>query len=196
MSIFEKTGLSHSDAQWANLGAGCINLFIAGFSPLLMTKLNRRPLILWSSFISGVFLTILTFIVHYIVSNQRSKNELDPTDGLMYLCLQDKAAWLPFACIVAVFGYIIAYQFGLGPIPYFIGSGKLLKISSNVPSTLKHVSCSHSQSSSRAHRVRPPWRLAVCPRGPATSSSAWHFRLCRRSGERSFFYRLLLPVFC
>lgn len=68
VSIFEKTGLSHSDAQWANLGAGCINLFIAGFSPLLMTKLNRRPLILWSCFISGLFLTILTFIVHYIVS--------------------------------------------------------------------------------------------------------------------------------
>lgn len=67
VSIFEKTGLSHSNAQWANLGAGCINLFIAGFSPLLMTKLNRRPLILWSCLVSGLFLTILTFIVNYIV---------------------------------------------------------------------------------------------------------------------------------
>lgn len=33
-----------------------------------MTKFNRRPLALWSCFISGVFLTILTFIVQYIVS--------------------------------------------------------------------------------------------------------------------------------
>lgn len=38
------------------------------------------------------------------------------------LHLQDMAAWLPWVSIVAVFGYIIAYQFGLGPIPYFIGS--------------------------------------------------------------------------
>lgn len=68
MSIFEKAGLSLENAKWANLGAGCINLFTAGFSPLLMTKCNRRPLILWSCIVSGVFLTILTFIVQYIVS--------------------------------------------------------------------------------------------------------------------------------
>lgn len=70
VSIFQKAGLSLENAQWANLGAGCINLFIAGFSPLLMTKCNRRPLILWSCLISGVFLTILTFIVEYIVGNK------------------------------------------------------------------------------------------------------------------------------
>lgn len=68
VSIFQKAGLSHSNAQWANLGAGCINLFIAGFSPVLMSKVNRRPLILWSCFFSGLWLTVLTFIVHYIVS--------------------------------------------------------------------------------------------------------------------------------
>lgn len=66
--IFESAGLSPSNAKWANLGAGCINLFIAGFSPLLMAKVNRRPLILWSCFVAGVFLTILTIIVLYIVS--------------------------------------------------------------------------------------------------------------------------------
>lgn len=38
--------------------------------------------------------------------------------------VKNMATWLPIACIVAVFGYICAYQFGLGPIPYFIGSGK------------------------------------------------------------------------
>lgn len=43
---------------------------------------------------------------------------------LLISTAQDLATFLPFACIVAVFGYIIAYQFGLGPIPYFIGSGK------------------------------------------------------------------------
>ncbi len=38
---------------------------------------------------------------------------------------QELASWLPYACIAAVFGYIIALQLGLGPIPYFIGTGSL-----------------------------------------------------------------------
>lgn len=71
VSIFEKAGLSHSNAQWANLGAGCINLLVACFSPVLMSKVNRRPLLLWSCAVSGVFLIVLTFIVHYIVSAER-----------------------------------------------------------------------------------------------------------------------------
>lgn len=70
VSIFESAGLTPTNAQWANLGAGCINLFIAAFSPVLMSTFNRRPLALWSCFISGIFLTILTFIVHYIVSKK------------------------------------------------------------------------------------------------------------------------------
>jgi SP family facilitated glucose transporter-like MFS transporter 3 len=32
------------------------------------------------------------------------------------------ANWLAYACVVTLFGYIIFYQIGLGPIPYFIGS--------------------------------------------------------------------------
>lgn len=68
VSIFKFAGLSTTNAQWANLGAGCINLFIASFSPLLMAKCNRRPLAMWSCFVSGIFLTVLTFVVSYIVS--------------------------------------------------------------------------------------------------------------------------------
>lgn len=68
VSIFEKAGLSSTNAKWANLGAGCLNLFIAFFSPILMAKINRRPLIVLSCFISGIFLTLLMFVVHFIVS--------------------------------------------------------------------------------------------------------------------------------
>ncbi|XP_037034948.1 solute carrier family 2, facilitated glucose transporter member 1-like isoform X2 [Bradysia coprophila] len=100
VSIFERSGLNSTNAKWANLGAGCINLFIAGFSPYLMAKVNRRPLAFYSCLVSGVMLAILTVIVSLI----------------------ELATWLPYACIVAVFGYIIAYQMGLGPIPYFIGT--------------------------------------------------------------------------
>lgn len=65
-----------------------------------MSKINRRPLILLSCLMSSLFLLFLTFIVEFI----------------------DQISWFSFACIAAVFGYIIFYQIGLGPIPYFIGS--------------------------------------------------------------------------
>lgn len=68
MPIFESAGFSSRNAKWANLGAGCVNLLTACFSPLLMAKVNRRPIALWSCFFSGVFLTILTFVVNYIVN--------------------------------------------------------------------------------------------------------------------------------
>lgn len=99
--IFQKAGVEKEQAEYANLGAGCINLFVAFFSPLLMKTINRRPLSMFSCAGSFVFLIVLTFVVHFI----------------------ELAEWLPYACIASVFAYLIFYQLGLGPIPYFIGSG-------------------------------------------------------------------------
>jgi MFS family permease len=100
VSIFVSAGFAPTYAKWSNLGCGVINLITACFSPFLMSKINRRPLSFWSCFIGGCFLFLLTFIVHFINS----------------------VSWFAYACILAVFGYIIFYQLGLGPIPYFIGS--------------------------------------------------------------------------
>lgn len=100
VQIFVKAGFSPTNAKWANLAAGCLNLTTAFFGPLIMTRVNRRPLIFWSCLISGFFLFQLTFVVYFI----------------------DKVSWFPFACIAAVLFYIFFYQIGLGPIPYFIGS--------------------------------------------------------------------------
>lgn len=33
-----------------------------------------------------------------------------------------------YLSITAIFGYILMYQLGLGPIPYFIGSGKIYNL--------------------------------------------------------------------
>lgn len=99
--IFKSAGVPKEHAQYANLGAGCVNLFVAFFSPFLMKTVNRRPLSMLSCFGSFVFLIVLTAVVHFI----------------------DLADWLPYACIASVFAYLIFYQMGLGPIPYFIGSG-------------------------------------------------------------------------
>lgn len=38
--------------------------------------------------------------------------------------LQDKVLWFRWGCIACIFLYIFVFQFGVGPIPYFIGSGK------------------------------------------------------------------------
>ncbi|GAB0088520.1 solute carrier family 2, facilitated glucose transporter member 1 [Sergentomyia squamirostris] len=100
VSIFESAGLSSTNAKWANLGAGCLNLATAFFTPLIMKHINRRPISLISCTGSAIFLFILTFVVNYI----------------------NYASWLGYACVAAVLLYIFFYQLGLGPIPFFIGS--------------------------------------------------------------------------
>lgn len=105
--IFKKAGLSATNAKWANFGAGLLNLAVAFSGPKVMEKINRRPIIIYSCLFSGIFLAVLGFIVEYI----------------------DAVSWFSYACVFAVFSYIIAFQIGLGPIPYFIGS-ELFEISS------------------------------------------------------------------
>lgn len=119
VSIFERAGLSSTDAKWANLGAGCINFLVASFTPYLMAKVNRRPLVFWSTVASGVMLVILTVVTALIVGSEY----FERVKLVKLNHFQDLATWLPYACIASVFGYIIGLQLGLGPIPYFIGTG-------------------------------------------------------------------------
>ncbi|XP_058829585.1 solute carrier family 2, facilitated glucose transporter member 3 isoform X2 [Topomyia yanbarensis] len=100
VSIFNSVGLSPTDAKFANLGAGCLNLFIAFFTPILMQRFNRRFLAILSCSMCAVFLFCLTFIVYFI----------------------EEVSWFSYASVIAVLLYITFYQIGLGPIPYFIGS--------------------------------------------------------------------------
>lgn len=100
VSIFTKAGFSEINAQWANLGAGCLNLTISLLGPLLMATCRRRTLMMLSSSLCAFFLFCIAFVLYYIES----------------------VSWFAWACIVCIMGYIFFYQFGLGPIPYFIGS--------------------------------------------------------------------------
>ncbi|XP_067631515.1 solute carrier family 2, facilitated glucose transporter member 1 [Eurosta solidaginis] len=100
VSIFEKAGLSTPDAEWANLGAGCLNLCVSLCGPFLMSKFNRRALMMFSSGFCAAFLFTIAFVLFFI----------------------DTTSWFPLLCIVCVMGYIFFYQFGLGPIPYFVGA--------------------------------------------------------------------------
>lgn len=106
VEIFKNVGLSDTNAKWANFGAGVLNLLVAFSGPKVMEKINRRPIIINSCLFSGLFLVVLTVVVQYV----------------------DAISWFSMACVFSVFGYIIAFQIGLGPIPYFIGS-ELFEIS-------------------------------------------------------------------
>jgi hypothetical protein len=43
----------------------------------------------------------------------------------LFSFLQSAVSWMPYFCIFTVLAYVFCYGFGLGPIPYFIGSGRL-----------------------------------------------------------------------
>ncbi|XP_055381414.1 uncharacterized protein LOC129611999 [Condylostylus longicornis] len=101
VTIFKRAlQLSQTDAEWANLGAGCVNLFTSFLGPYLMKNYNRRSLMMFSCGIDAILLFAVGIIIYFINEN----------------------SWLPIACVVAILLYIFFYQFGLGPIPYFIGS--------------------------------------------------------------------------
>lgn len=100
VAIFESAGLSTANAIWAALGAGCVNFIASAFSPWIMERFNRRPIILGSCFFTGIILVILAIVVRF----------------------SNAISWFPIACVIAIFCYIIAFQVGLGPMPYFIAS--------------------------------------------------------------------------
>lgn len=68
VALFESVGLTKKQAQWANFSAGSINLFVAFFSPLLMAKVNRRPLALLSISMTAVMLFGIMFSLILTVS--------------------------------------------------------------------------------------------------------------------------------
>lgn len=122
--IFKQAGLSDTNAEWANLGAGCLNLATSFLGPYLMAKYNRRPLMMLSTIACSAFLFATAFVLQNIVSSQITLQRDNNINAHVFP--QDAASWLPVTCIICIFCYIFFYQFGIGPIPYFIGSGECL----------------------------------------------------------------------
>ncbi|XP_033218937.1 solute carrier family 2, facilitated glucose transporter member 1-like isoform X2 [Belonocnema kinseyi] len=99
-SIFEKAGLDKTSSQYATIGTGLANVFMALVSVLLMSRVGRRSLLLSSCYLSACCLLVLCFAIAFIHSSK----------------------YVPWLCILAVQAYVIFYGLGLGPIPFFIGS--------------------------------------------------------------------------
>ncbi|XP_065081978.1 solute carrier family 2, facilitated glucose transporter member 3-like [Ochlerotatus camptorhynchus] len=100
VSIFESVGLSSMSAKFANLGVGCLNLLVGALSPYLMAHFNRRTLCLISCSLCTLNMFGVAMVIHFI----------------------DLVSWFNYACIIVILLYIIFFQLGLGPIPFFIGS--------------------------------------------------------------------------
>lgn len=67
MSIFRKAGISDQAAELANLGAGSLNLAISLLGPILMARVNRRSLMLFSTSFCCLFLLSFALMLFYIV---------------------------------------------------------------------------------------------------------------------------------
>ncbi|KAH8373366.1 hypothetical protein KR009_004548 [Drosophila setifemur] len=100
VSIFRKAGLSTQAAEWANLGAGSLNLATSMVGPVLLEKVNRRPLMMFSTFFCTIFLFLFAMMLYFI----------------------ETLSWFAMGCIACIFLYIFFFQFGLGPMPFFIGA--------------------------------------------------------------------------
>ncbi|XP_073943577.1 solute carrier family 2, facilitated glucose transporter member 3-like isoform X2 [Choristoneura fumiferana] len=98
--IFTNAGLSRLGAQYATIGCGAINVCTAILMVKLLPLWGRRPLLLSSIAAATVLLFALAVSVRFL----------------------DAVAGMPYVCMVTVFGYVLVYGFGLGPIPYFIAS--------------------------------------------------------------------------
>ncbi|XP_022170787.1 solute carrier family 2, facilitated glucose transporter member 1-like isoform X3 [Myzus persicae] len=101
-SIFRNAGMSTAGAQYGNLSTGVINFIVTILSTTFIDNFGRKTLLLFSSTICVFMLTAL--MTSMILSS------IGTIPGISYLL------------ILFVIGYVLFYGFGLGPIPFFIGS--------------------------------------------------------------------------
>jgi SP family facilitated glucose transporter-like MFS transporter 1 len=98
--IFLEANIPETMVQYANIGAGAVNMLMTGVSVPLMEKSGRRPLLLGG-------MGLMTF----------------STVGLtLAITLQPYASWLSFISIICVITYVVGFAIGIGSIPQFIGA--------------------------------------------------------------------------
>ncbi|CAK1581515.1 unnamed protein product [Parnassius mnemosyne] len=99
-TIFKQAGLTEAGAQYATIACGLVNVCTAALMLRLLPRAGRRPLLLASSLGAALALAALAAAMTAI----------------------DTVSWMPYVCMITVLLYVLVYGFGLGPIPYFIGS--------------------------------------------------------------------------
>ncbi|EDX06130.1 GD10539 [Drosophila simulans] len=100
IEIFTQSGFTAAVAMWLNFALGLLNFISALLGPWLMRSFNRRLMMAISCLCSAIFLVLL----------------------VVGLELMSTIHEFSFACIAFLSLYIVTFNMGLGPIPYFIGS--------------------------------------------------------------------------
>lgn len=99
-SVFGNAGVSEQDIPYAVIGANALNVIITVVAVPLMDHVGRRKLLLLPIFAMIVILAGLTVCLNF----------------------QKTHSFTADISIVCVLLYVIAYSFGLGPIPWMVGS--------------------------------------------------------------------------
>ncbi|XP_032686187.1 solute carrier family 2, facilitated glucose transporter member 3-like isoform X2 [Odontomachus brunneus] len=99
-AILQTAGFDMTEAEYATLGTGVINILMAIISVPVMSFFSRRKVLMLSGVLS---VACLIFLCISIV-------------------LMETSPIVATICIVAILAYVVSYGIGLGPIPYFIGS--------------------------------------------------------------------------
>ncbi|XP_017839965.1 solute carrier family 2, facilitated glucose transporter member 7 [Drosophila busckii] len=100
VAIFLSAGFDLKTSLWLNFAEGGLGFVSSLILPCVIPKLDRRILMSVSCLVCCLVLTLLAF-------------------GLAFM---SAAKWIAFACIIVFSLFIIAFNMGLGPIPYFIGA--------------------------------------------------------------------------
>lgn len=150
LSILTQAGFTNSQATYLNIGIGAFNLCASLLGPLIVYRYRRRLLMLISLGICALSLLGMSFSLFFMIRTN-------------FTNLQNIS-------MIIIFVFILGFQLGLGPIPYFIGSGvhggQGFDISVVASS---HVYLLYFQSFSRMLRVLLPCLWAVYARGLAIS---------------------------
>jgi len=97
-TIFEKVGLSSSDAQYATLGVGGIMVVMTIITIPLMDRAGRKTLHLTG--LVGIFISSIIFTISFT--------------------LVDKTEWLKYLAIVSSLLFVMFFALGPGSIPWMI----------------------------------------------------------------------------
>lgn len=146
-SVFQTAGLDPRQAQYATLGCGFINFMTSCLALKLVNMSPRRTLMLTSISMAVLSMSLLALSIFTIVSLLTCFQAIQAAFGICVchgdpLCsfheelktlelFQKSLPWMAFVAVGSVLVYVLFYGFGLGPIPFFIGSGKLKTLSSS-----------------------------------------------------------------
>lgn len=131
--IFQKTGLTGNEAQYANLGLGATNIIITVVSVFLMDRLGRR--ILHLTGITGMFFTSSILFVSLIVDSTPAWNKISLIMTILFVAffgvgpgsvpwlitaeLFSQAYRVPASSIAVLVNWSANFAVGLGFKPLF-----------------------------------------------------------------------------